>query len=114
MLEVTAVTVTRSSFRPCPRRSSGRPPAPYVRQSCARDGELTHSEHTDTRRVALLRFLHLLRRPQGYARRPSRTHAVLTVPNRAPDLIQDLYIKELKGYKPAPAVRHPPSAQSAC
>ena len=58
-----------------------------------------------TRRFALLRLLHLLRRPQGYAKRFEHTSTVLTVPNLEPDLVQDLYIKELKSYKPSPAVR---------
>lgn len=68
--------------------------------------------YAGTRRFALLRLLHLVRRPQGYAKRALHTFAVLTVPNLEPDLIQDLYIKELKIYKPAPVVRIPLPLQS--
>ena len=99
------VTVTRSSFRPCPRCSSGRPPAPYVLCYNAMSVS-TERQCIGTRCLALLRFLHLRRGSQGCAKPTRDSFDVLTVPTHALDLIQDLYIKELKAYKPAAQVRN--------
>ena len=62
-------------------------------------------EYSGSCGFALLRFLDVLGRPQGCVKRVLVQVRNLTLPTQHLDFVQDLYIKELKAYKPAPAVR---------
>ncbi|PSR78950.1 hypothetical protein PHLCEN_2v7254 [Hermanssonia centrifuga] len=55
--------------------------------------------------IALLRFLHIISGSQGYARRlkPNTLSDAFRLDTL--DLVQDLYIKELKAYKPTPVAK---------
>ena len=57
-----------------------------------------------------MRFLHLFRRQAWYASLSETPLHVLNWPNLtfhqfSPDFVQELYLKELKGYKAPPQVR---------
>ncbi len=60
---------------------------------------------TGSYRVAYPRLFVDCRFPQRCIRRQYSARMFL-IPNTPVDLVQDLYLKELKGYKPAPVVRY--------